>query len=245
MEPATLTLKRRINQPESKSFGKHGFGEKRGTMTALPAALQQAFQRLAPLTGLLWYTDQQDNPCCLIKVPHGVHFTDLSVILYTPRELYLPLPAGNSQERARLTLPYGTQNAPGQLYSKQTHTFHPGSLEEWHLLARLAQASHLLLIGYGSDLAPRYLGSKPLTWGGSMRRAVQEWLTLRMPETPHSIPATKHTGTHVPKARWALPTGARRAMVTSMMRALITMPEQAAEALPRIYVKVPQGTRFE
>jgi hypothetical protein len=154
-------------EPEEKKqsargqpFCTHRFCQKRGMMTAIPASLVQAFQQLLPLTGLLWYIDQQGVPSCLIKVPHGVHFSDLSVILYTPRELYLSLQAGHSQERMRLVLSYGTQIAPGQPYSKQIHMFNSSSLEERNLLTRLAQASHVLLIGYSSDPDPLYLGSK-------------------------------------------------------------------------------------
>lgn len=217
-------------------------------MTAIPASLRQAFQQLLPLTGLLWYIDQQGVPSCLIKVPHGVHFSDLSVILYTPRELYPSLRAGHSQERTRLALPYGTQIAPGQPYSKQTHMFHPSSLEERNLLTRLAQASHLLLIGYSSDPDPRYLGSKQLTWEENMRRTVQQWLALHIPETRRSVPATRRIETHEQQAehtQWTLPNGAKRTIAFSMMRGLITMPGETAEVIPRIYVKVPRGTRFE
>ncbi len=217
-------------------------------MTALPASLQQAFQRLPPLTGLLWYTNQQEVPCCLIKVPQGVRFSDLSVILDTPREPYQPSRAGHSQERMPFALPFSTQIAPEQPRSNQIHMFHPSSGEEQHLLARLTQASYVLLVGYSSDPVPQYLGDKRLNWAKSKRRTIRQWLISRKPGTLESVPRTKRTeifAQQAEPARWKLPVGTKRTIATSMMRALITMPEEATEVLPRIYVKVPQGTHFE
>src|SRR5579883_2186113 len=219
-------------------------------MIELPQSLRQAFQHLPPLNDLLWYTDQQGIPCCLIKVPHDVRFSLLSVNLSTPREPYQPLGRRPVEEWMDLVLPFSTQSAPNQQYSHRNHMFLPSSDEEWQLLVQLTQVSSVLLMGYSSDPVPHYLGKKRLNWSKGQRRAIRLWLTKRMPETLRPVPTEKRSkacasAQPAKPARWKLPTGIREALAAFPVRALITMAEEAGRSLPRIYIKVPQGTRFE
>src|SRR5258708_4291174 len=115
-------------------------------MTALPQQTQQALQRLQPLSELLWQTDKQGVPCCLIKVPQGVRFSDLSVIFEIPSQPY----------RAGITFPFSTQNAPGQPRVSRTCVFYPSSPDDWQVLTRLSQAPHIQLMGFSSDLTLQY-----------------------------------------------------------------------------------------
>lgn len=224
------------------------------TEQPIPISLLQAFQQLAPLSDLLWYTDQQGTPCCLIKIPRDVRFSDLSVIFDTPRETYRPFKVHSVEEWLRLVLPFRTQSAPGQQYSSQSHVFLPSSDDEWHLLVQLTQASSVQLIGYSADLVPRYLGNKQLIWQGSNRRAIQQWLTPRQwlaprkSETLRPVPVATRSEVRTQQAkpdRWKLPKGVRRSLAAFHVRALITTAEGEGKSLPRIYIKVPEDTRFE
>jgi hypothetical protein len=241
-QPASLSEKKLVNLSSQEASQQRVHQSMEEPLSLLPQT-QLALQHLQPFTGLLWQTDRNGMPCCLIKVPQGVRFSKLSVNLGIPRYSY----KGGLRESA-IVLPYSTQKAPGQLRSSKACVFYLSNSDDWHLLTRLSQASHVQLLGYSQDSTQHYLGSKLINWSKSQQKAIRQLLAGTKPGTTASAQMgdeiAQHNVQQAEQARWKLPTVVQQSLSSPLLRARIVMPENI-EAIPRIYVKVPRGTHFE
>ncbi len=240
--PASLSGEKLVDHSSQQVSQAIVHQSKEQPISLLPRT-QLALQHLSPLTGLLWQTDKHGVPYCLIKVPQGVQFSNLSVILETPRQSYK-----SGLREAATVLPFSTQKAPGQPRMSNTYVFYLSSSDDWQLLVHLSQTSHVQLLGYSQDPTLKYLGSKSIDWSKSKRKAIQQLLNKTNPGTTASAQTkdemVQHNLQQNEQARWKLPIDVRRSLSSPLMRAHIVTPDDR-EAIPRIYVKVPQGTRFE
>ncbi|HEY1350165.1 MAG TPA: hypothetical protein VGF67_11120 [Ktedonobacteraceae bacterium] len=104
---------------------------------------------------------------------------------------------------------------------------------------QLCRAPYAQLLAWSADATPQYLGSCTIAWAKSWCRIVQTFLNAR-PSTPRTNQQAQRNERKSPVHLAEI----RRDLRPDELRGLITTP-LGTQLMPRIFLKVPHGTRFE